>query len=132
MHIHVLYEKYKHWLKGENLEQAKLVNWLEENNYKFTSIPNSTYTKSFKQKMVNTLTWLRPWLCDILIILKRGSLLFIELKKKKWKRWGMNWSTISDEQLDWIDKLQNIDNIEACICHWHEESIEKIVSCEKM
>ena len=65
-----LYNRYQVWLKPEAQEQALLVIWLEQNGYKFTSIPNSTWTKSFKQKIVNTLTGLRPGLCDMLIDLK--------------------------------------------------------------
>jgi len=39
--------------KNEDLEQYNLVKWLEINKYKFTAIPNSTYTKSWKQKKKN-------------------------------------------------------------------------------
>lgn len=66
-----LFNRYQLWLKPEAHEQALLVIWLEQNGYKFTSIPNSTWTKSFKQTTVNTITGLRPGLCDILIVLKR-------------------------------------------------------------
>ena len=37
----------------ETIEQQTLVHWLEINNYKFTSIPNSTFTESFSQKRKN-------------------------------------------------------------------------------
>jgi len=51
-----LFDKYFNWLKPEALEQAKLVLYLEKNKYKYTAIPNSTYTTSVKQKTVNTMT----------------------------------------------------------------------------
>jgi hypothetical protein len=43
-------------LKPEAREQANLVLYLEENNYKYTAIPNSTYTTSWNQKIINKLT----------------------------------------------------------------------------
>ena len=33
----------------ETFEQQQVVNYLRANNYKFTAIPNSTFTKSFAQ-----------------------------------------------------------------------------------
>lgn len=62
----------------------------------------------------------------MMIILKRNSLVFIELKKEKWAKWGMNGSNISDEQKIWIENLSRIDNVDACICHWAEEAISLI------
>ena len=131
-----LYNRYKHWLKPEALEQANLVLWLESKWYTYTSIPNSTWTKSIKQKIVNKLTWLKPWLCDMLIILKRGSILFIELKRQKrvlksWKLWKSP-SVISKEQLHWIKELNKCDNVEAQICYWAKEAIEVVEKMENL
>ena len=133
-HTILLYNKYRHWLKNEALEQANLVLWLEKNNYTYTAIPNSTYTKSFKQKMMNTLTGVKPWLCDMLIVLKNWWLLFIELKrlKKVLKSWKLSTSnsSISENQQEWIDALNNINNIQAEICYGCDESIEIIKRIE--
>lgn len=78
-----LFRKYYVWLKGEEIDQAEVVLWLEQEGYKFTAIPNSTHTESWKQKVKNTILGLRPGLSDLLIVLKRGSLLFIEMKVPK-------------------------------------------------
>lgn len=74
------FNRYIEHLKPEAIEQARLVLYLEEHGYTYTAIPNSTFTKSWKQKIINSITGLKPGLCDMLIVLKRGSLLFIEMK----------------------------------------------------
>ena len=76
----LLFNRNKAWLKPEALEQAKVVLWLEDHLYRFTAIPNATWTKSYKQKIVNYLTGVRPGLCDLLVVLKGEGLLFIEMK----------------------------------------------------
>lgn len=118
-------------LKPEAAEQAKLVSWLEFNHYKFSAIPNSTYTTSWNQKRINKVTWVRAGVPDIMIILKRWALLFIELKKVKWKRGGMNGSTVSEFQASWIEELSKIDNVDACVCHWFEDAKNMIEILEK-
>jgi hypothetical protein len=76
-----LFNRFEKWLKPEAHEQARFVLYLEERGYKFTAIPNSTYTKSWKQKIVNTMMGVRPGLCDMLILLKtKKALLFVEMK----------------------------------------------------
>lgn len=122
--------KYRKWLKWESLEQALFVEWLEINWYKFTAIPNSTYTKSIKQHLMNKILWVNPWLCDMLIILKRKSLLFIEMKKERWIKWGMNGSVISPEQTEWVNALDDIPNVSACFAHWCKDAIKIILEME--
>ena len=109
----------------ETIEQQTLVHWLEINNYKYTSIPNSTYTESYSQKRKNKAEWLKPWLPDLLIILKRWSLLFIELKRSK-----KSLSKVSKEQKEWIEALSNISNVEAQVCYGAIEWIELIKKLE--
>jgi len=130
-----LLNRYFHWLKNEDKEQAEFVLWLEEKNYKFTSIPNSTWTKSAKQKIMNYLTGLRPWLCDLLIILKKWKLAFIEMKRpwrilKNWKVWASP-SVVSENQKVWIKELQKLNNVSAKIAYWKKEAIEIIKELEK-
>lgn len=109
----------------ETIEQQTLVHWLEINNYKFTSIPNSTFTKSFSQKRKNKAEWLKSWLPDLLIILQRWSLLFIELKRSK-----KSLSKVSKEQKEWIDELNKISNVEARVCYGAKEWVELIKTLE--
>lgn len=131
-----LFDKHFDWLKPEALEQSKVILYLAKNKYRYTAIPNSTWTSSNKQKILNTMTWVNPWLCDIFIILKRWSLLFLEMKLprkvlKNWKLWASK-SSISDEQKIWIEDLSNIDNTMACIGYGHKHAIEQIEHFENL
>jgi len=103
----------------EDKEQEAVVQYLEAKKLKFTAIPNSTYTKSFKQKMKNKRIGLRAGLPDLLIIIK-NKLVFIEMKRQKG-------STTSYEQKEWIKALNNISpSIEAHICYGASEAIDLI------
>lgn len=120
----------------ETYEQQALANWLRANNYVFYKSPNETFTKSWNQKRKNTLEGVSKGFPDTTIILKRGSLLFIELKRqrpilKNWKL-GVAPSKISEEQIFWIDKLSKLENIDAIVCYWYKEAIEKIKYYESL
>ena len=131
-----MFNKYFHWLKPEAIEQSRFVLHLEKNWYTYTAIPNSTYTKWWKQKIINMITWLKPWLCDMLVVLKRGSLLFIEMKlPRKVLKNGSLWaspSTVSEEQKKWIEILGNIDNVMAEISYGCDHAIELVDQYEKI
>lgn len=119
----------------ESQETITLANWLRLHNYFFTKNPNETFTKFFNVKRKNKLEWVSPWVPDMMIILKRWSLLFIELKRRKkvlksWKLSSSN-SRVSEEQKKWISELNNIPNIEAHICYWAAEAISLIERIEK-
>lgn len=120
-----LYRKYSNWLKPEALEQSNLVLRLESKWYTYTSIPNSTYTQSIKQKVINKITWLQPWLCDMMIVLKRKSLLFIELKRAK-----KSLSRVSEAQKEWIEVLNNLENVEAVVAYGVSEAVKIIDQME--
>jgi hypothetical protein len=72
----------------------------------------------------------------MMIILKTNKLLFIEMKLpwrilKNWKRW-VSPSRISEDQKEWIKKLNEINNIQAEICYWSEEAINLIKRLENI
>lgn len=122
-------------LKPEAQEQKQLVDWLTIKWYTFTAIPHATYTPSYNQHRINFVTWVRKGIPDLLIILKRGSLLFLELKRpwkllKSWKIWASP-STVEPEQLEWIEKLSKIDNVEALLVYGAIEAIRAIEMLEK-
>lgn len=114
---------------NENIEAESLANWLKASNYKFTHIANESWLPP-KVAMLSAMRkkrmWLSPWFPDFCIVLKRNSLLFIELKRQKpvSKTWKVlkSPSIISPEQILWIDTLNNIQNVEAHICYWFEEA----------
>jgi hypothetical protein len=118
-------KRTKNWLT-ESSEGMLLASWLSRNWYKYTKIPSETFTPYQSVKIRNKLEGVKKGIPDYMIILKRWSLLFIELKKKKWVRWGMNWSHIEDEQIEWIDALRSINNVEATIAHGWSEAVDII------
>lgn len=101
----------------EDEEQEAFVGYLEMKGLKFSSIPNSTFTKSWKQKNKNKRVGLRAGLPDLVVILPK-YLLFIEMKRIKK-------STTSKVQKEWIEALNNIDkHIVARICKGANQAIE--------
>jgi hypothetical protein len=98
----------------EHIEQMHLVAWLTLKGLKFTSIPNSTYTKSWKQKKKNQEEGLHGGLPDLLIITPKG-LLFIEMKRTKR-------GIVSPAQQDWIDALNECKNVQAEACYGFDQA----------
>ena len=102
----------------EHEEQEAVVEYLELLKIKFTSIPNSTYTKSWKQKAFNKKQGLRAGLPDLLCLIK-DKLVFIEMKRQKG-------SVVSDVQKSWIEELNKVDNVYAHVCKGFDEAKEII------
>lgn len=120
----------------ETYEQQALANYLRMHNYLAYKSPSETFTKSWSQKRKNKLEGVTKWFPDTVIILKRGSLLFIELKRqrivlKNWTLWRSP-STVSKEQKQWIEELNKLDNIQAEIAYGHEEAISIIERIENI
>jgi len=103
----------------ETEEQQTVVQFLELKRLKFSAIPNSTYTKSWKQKTKNKLDGLRAGLPDLLVVTKK-HLLFIEMKRKKG-------GIVSNVQKEWITALNGInDDVVAQVCCGADEAIDFI------
>lgn len=108
----------------ENIEAEALANWLRFNNYRFTHIANESGLPpkvAMKASARKKRMWVSPWVPDFMILLKRNSLLFIELKRKK-----KSLSKVSQYQLEWIQDLNTIPNIEAVVCYGSDEAIKLI------
>ena len=119
----------------ETVEQKTLARYLKLKGYRFYKSPSETYTTSWKQKAKNKAEWVTKWFPDTVIILKRWSLLFIELKRQwnllnNWKI-GASSSTTSPEQLLWKNDLNAILNVQCNICYWAQEAIDLIEKLEK-
>ena len=96
--------------------QCSIVNYLEKLRAEgvdlmFTAIPNSTYTKSWSQKMKNKKSGVRSGLCDLFIIYNNETF-FVELKTEK--------GTLQPSQKVWIKKLDKTLT-KAYICTSLEE-----------
>ena len=118
----------------EDFEAEMLVNYLRSCNYEFAHIWNESgqrWTKNIIAMMnKKKKLWVAKWFPDYCIVLKRWSILFIELKRQRrvlqnWNLWASP-SKTSEEQKKWIKILNLIDNISAEICYWADEAINQI------
>lgn len=102
----------------EDEEQIDFVEWLELVGLRFTSVPNSTFTKSWSQKRRNTAMGLRAGFPDMIVLIpphraKDGAGHFLCPEMKRIKD-----STTSAEQKAWIGALNALGSpsIEARVC----------------
>lgn len=107
---------------SEDWEQTQFVSWLESQEYKFTSIPNSTFTRSWSQKAKNKRNGLRPGFPDMAVLLKSGGLMFVELKR-------VSGGKLSPEQKVWLEEL-NKAGVPAVVARGSQEAIEKVIAQE--
>jgi len=73
--------------------------------------------------------WVSSWFPDYTIYLEWKLwvyTLYIEMKKFRWKKWWLNWSTISEEQVAWVWYLEWWVWSYAWFAHWYEEAIELV------
>lgn len=103
----------------EEVEQANFVQWLEIKGYTFTAIPNSTYTKSWKQKTKNTRMGLRAGFPDMVVI-ANGKFMCIEMKRRQG-------GALSASQRKWITELEAA-GIPVAVCKGAEEAIQFVQS----
>ena len=118
----------------ESAEQIRLTNWLDINNYKFSAIRNESDFNNIVKWVKRKKEWVRKWISDFCVILKRWSVLFIELKRqqpllKNWKMWKSP-STVSKEQIEWVEAINSCWNTEARICYGAENAIKVIKELE--
>lgn len=106
----------------EEVEQANFVQWLEIKGYRFTSIPNSTYTKSWKQKAKNTRMGLRAGFPDMVVI-AAGKFMAIEMKRN-------NGAKPTARQKEWIEALQAA-GVPTAVCNSTDEAIAFVNSTVK-
>lgn len=105
-------------IANEFNEQCTFVQWLNFRGYKFTAIPNSTFTRFPAVRRKNMELGVRPGLPDLLIV-AAGSLVFIEMKRE----WG---GQLSPYQKEWIEELNKINNIYAFVCRGAQDAINTI------
>ena len=112
----------------EDEEQITFVQWLELVGLRFTSIPNSTFTTSWKQKSKNHYTGLRAGFPDLIVLVPPhrardgfGHLLCIEMKRRQG-------GTVSAVQKEWIAALNGLDsaNVEAVVAKGANEAIDYV------
>ena len=112
-------------IPSEFQEQVALVQWLDIKGLKYSSIPNSTYTKSIQQKIKNKQSGLRPGLPDLLVALPGVGVIWIELKRTKR-------GVVSAVQQSWVDTLNACPGNQAYICLGADAAIAIIESFIKL
>ena len=103
----------------EEIEQRLVVQYLELKGCKFTAIPNSTYTKSWKQKLKNKATGLRAGFPD-LVIIANETFFCIEMKRTVG-------GVTSAEQKAWHEALMDA-GIPVYVCKGFDAAKEVIDS----
>lgn len=93
----------------------------------YTKTAQETFTTSWGVKMKQKAEGVQKGIPDY-VILAKDKIIFLELKKQKGKRGGLNGSHISEEQQLWIDTLNNYKSkkIVAVIAHGADEAIKFI------
>lgn len=111
--------------KPEDREQYAVVQYLDilviKYGIKYTSIPNSTWTKSVEQRTRNTLLGLHPGLGDLLVVYPGHWVVSIEMKRARIK--GEPRGVLSPAQAEWIAALSSVPNVEAYKCEGATEAI---------
>ena len=105
---------------SEAYEQELLVNWLQENAYKHCAFAQSTFTRSWGQKAKNKRLGVVPGWPDLVVVLKRSKLLWIEMKRCKPAS-----SRLSAEQKIWQQTL-NLCGTRAIVCYGAAEAIAAV------
>lgn len=112
----------------EDEEQATFVQWLELVGLRFSSVPNATWTTSWKQKSKNHYTGLRAGFPDLIVLVPPhrardgvGHMLCIEMKRRQG-------GTVSAVQKEWIAALNGLDsaNLEAVVTKGATEAIDYV------
>ena len=112
----------------EDEEQAAFVQWLELVGLRFSSVPNATWTTSWKQKSKNHYTGLRAGFPDLIILIPPhrakdgvGHMLCIEMKRRQG-------GTVSAVQKEWIAALNGLEsaNVSATVCKGAQEAIDHV------
>lgn len=119
------YTKMSEWAHGKILHQYLKEIWLEHTHIGLEAW--QSWTKNIvimmaKKKAQGT----AKWFPDYIVYTDTDSwslTIYIELKKSRWVNWWLNWSKISEEQIEWLNFLKNIPFSYANICHGSIEAI---------
>lgn len=124
--------------KTEDRECEEFAKWLQIKNYRFTHVANEIWIGWFVWMKIwarNKKIGVSKWFPDYIIFLKRGGILFLEMKlpRKILKngKLGASPSKISPEQTEWIEFLNTTIRWDAWIAYWHQDAIRLVENCEK-
>ena len=103
----------------EEQEQITFVEWLDLKKIPYCAFPNNIWSPSWGQKMMQKRLGLKKGFPDILVVVRHRYLVFIEMKRIKG-------GSVSPEQKEWKDILNEIPNVQSYIAKGAEEAIEII------
>jgi len=107
----------------EDEECFLLAEWLNLKGYKFTHIPNETFTKFWSVKIKNRKLGVSKGFPDYAIIVN-NKLIFIEMKRLKGGQ-------VSEHQKEWIDALNLCDGVDVYVCKGFDEAKQIIENYKK-
>ncbi|WP_156666097.1 VRR-NUC domain-containing protein [Rhodococcus sp. HS-D2] len=112
----------------EDEEQMVFVEWLDLVGLRYTSIPNSTFTKSWKQKVHNKRMGLHAGFPDLVVIIPPtrakdglGRFLAIEMKRRQG-------GVVSADQKAWIAAINGLEtpHVQSVVCKGAQEAIDYV------
>jgi hypothetical protein len=109
----------------EDREQFAVIQWCDAKGISVFHVPNSTWTKSVMQRTKNSLLGVRSGVPDLFVLLPKVGTVAIELKRAKEK--GKQGS-VSANQKQWIEILNQVPGTDAHVCHGAEAAIKVIES----
>jgi len=101
----------------EYAEQVAFRQWLDLMKLPYFRVPNETYTKSWRQKRMNTELGVKAGVPDIFICVA-GRVVAVEMKRIKG-------GVVSPHQKEWIETL-NEHGLETVVARGASEAIEFI------
>lgn len=106
----------------EHDEAVCLAEYCRTRGFRFSHIPQETFTRNWGTKMRNKQEGVNRGVPDYIVIV-RGRVVFIELKRIKK-------STVSPEQVEWIDALNQCPGVSAFIAYGWNDAVDKICAVE--
>lgn len=113
---------YMKYCPSETEEEIAFSDYCKSKGYTHWHVPQETFTKSWKQKQKNKEMGVMSGVSDHWVKLPtpkhpNGSLVVIELKRQ----FG---NTPTDEQINFMLSMEEIDNVTAVCCYGAEEAIK--------
>lgn len=113
----------KSTVPSEDYECKRFADWLGDNQYKFSHLAQSTFTRSVSVKWKLQQMGVKKGVPDYIICLKRKPILFfLEMKRRRGGR-------VSPEQTEWI-KAINEHGARAVICYGFDDAKMAVLQAE--
>lgn len=105
---------FKKTIPSELYECKRFISWLRSKSYRFTHVPNESFSK--RQGLKNKSLGVSAGFPDYIVLLPNKKLLFIEMKRSRPAR-----SKVSPEQKLWLEAL-TLAGFPSMVCYGFEEA----------